>query len=312
MQKILFIVNPIAGNKDKQPVIDDIRRRLDEEKYISEFVFTQYQGHASELARETDAEIVVAIGGDGTVSEVAQSLCGTGKILGLIPCGSGDGLALHLGIRRNVADAVDTINGGLVIEMDYAEVCGKPFFCTAGMGIDALVSFKFAESGERGLKSYIIDALETWKNFRPEHYEIRTDGGSWSGEAAIVTIANANQWGNRAKIAPHASVSDGLLDVTIVKPFRNTDIPILADRLMHGTLDRSSLVETFRATEVKITRERPGPMHLDGDPCEMGTEICIKVIPAALRIIVPPEKKQSNSGPFQNRFLKTKLILNYG
>lgn len=290
MQKVLFIVNPIAGHRDKKSVIDIIRKNLNDIKYDPEFVLTTHPGHATELARETDAEIVVAVGGDGTVSEVALGLVETQKTCGIIPCGSGDGLALHLGIRRGVRDAVKAINGGLVVPMDYAEVCGHPFFCTFGMGLDALVSHKFAESGSRGLKTYIIEAFKVWKNFKPENFEIITDTDSWSGNAAMVTVANVNQWGNQAKIAPLASVSDGMLDVTVVKPFRNADIPVLAHMLMHGTLDRNPLVETFRASEVRIVRDRPGPVHIDGDPSEMGSEIILKVIPAALKVIIPFDK----------------------
>ena len=290
MQKVLFIVNPISGNRDKASVVDIVRRKLDKSRYISEFVYTEYQGHATELAASTDADIVVAVGGDGTVNEVARGVAGTQKIFGLIPCGSGDGLALHLGIRRNAEFAVDVINGGFVMAMDYAEVCGKPFFCTAGMGLDALVSYKFAQSSTRGLKSYIIDALKIEREFKPERYDIVSDGGNWSGQAAMVTVANVNQWGNHALIAPGASVSDGLLDISIVKPFHEADIPLLAHRLMHGTLYRSRLFETIRASEVKITRESPGPMHRDGDPCEMGTELFFKVIPSAMKVMIPIDK----------------------
>lgn len=287
MQKVLFIVNPISGNRDKTSVVDTVRRKLDKSRYTGEFVYTEHQGHATELAASTDADIVVAVGGDGTVNEVARGVAGTEKTLALIPCGSGDGLALHLGIHRNADFAVDVINGGFVMAMDYAEVCGEPFFCTAGMGLDALVSFKFAQSGTRGLKSYIIDALKIEKEFKPERYDIVSDGGSWSGQAAMVTVANVNQWGNHALIAPGASVSDGLLDISIVKPFHEADIPLLAHRLMHGTLGRSRLFETIRASEVKITREGPGPMHRDGDPCEMGAELLFKVIPSAMKVMIP-------------------------
>lgn len=290
MQKVLFIVNPIAGHRDKKSVIDIIRKNLNDIKYDPEFVLTTHPGHATELARETDAEIVVAVGGDGTVSEVAGGIAGTPKILGVIPCGSGDGLAFHLGIRRQVAEAVEVLNLGLTVAMDYAEVCGKPFFCTVGMGFDALVSYEFAMSESRGLKTYIYDALKIWREFKSEYYEICSDDVNWSGEASMITVANANQWGNRAKIAPLASVTDGLLDVIVIKPFKDADIPELAYRLMHGTLDHSHFVETFRVSEVKIIRAHPGPVHYDGEPFEMGNEIKVKVIPKALKVIIPFDK----------------------
>lgn len=290
MQKILFIVNPISGHKDKQPVVDVIIKRLNHTKYDCEFVNTEYQGHAMLLARNTDAEIVVAVGGDGTVDEVARGLAGSSKTLGIIPCGSGDGLALHLGIRRNVYDAVEVINAGLTVPMDYGMVDDKPFFCTVGMGIDAQVSYLFANSGKRGLKTYIVDAINVWKKFRPEKYTIVADGRKWSGDASIVTVANVNQWGNHAKIAPLASVSDGMLDVVIVKPFKTIDIPILAHRLFHGSMDRSQFVDTFRAAEIHISRESSGPTHRDGDPCSLGSDIDVMVVPSSLKIMIPFEK----------------------
>ena len=132
MKRITFIVNPVSGGKDKKKVLAAIDRYLDRSAFTYEVLETEKAGDATAWARESGADIVVAVGGDGTVSEVATGLLGTGKALGIIPCGSGDGLALHLGISRNPAKAVRALNGGRIVRIDTARLDGRPFFCTAG------------------------------------------------------------------------------------------------------------------------------------------------------------------------------------
>ena len=150
MKKILFIANPLSGGKDKELMLKDIDAAIDRQRFEPSFVFTEYPGHATSLAGDADAPIVVAVGGDGTVSEVAKGLAGTEKVMGIIPCGSGDGLALHLGISRNPLKALRTIQDGVSETMDYGKLDGNPFFCTAGFGLDAEVAWEFASSGKRG------------------------------------------------------------------------------------------------------------------------------------------------------------------
>ena len=163
MRRITFIVNPVSGGKDKKKVLAAIDR-------------------------------YVAVGGDGTVSEVAMGLLGTGKALGIIPCGSGDGLALHLGISRNPVKAVRALNAGRIARIDAARLDGRPFFCTAGVGLDADVAWDFARSSRRGLGTYISTAWGLWKHGdRAHRYVVETDAGTWSGPAVIITVGNANR-----------------------------------------------------------------------------------------------------------------------
>ena len=212
MQKICLIVNPISGGKDKKQLVQTILEHLDHQKYTAEVAWTQHAGHGTVLARSADADIVVAVGGDGTVSEVGQGLAGTGKALGIIPCGSGDGLALHLGIPRDPVKAVQILNTGDISPMDMARVNDRPFFCTTGVGFDAVVAWSFAQAGHRGLWTYIREAWKAWWSFQPEHYDLDIDGTRWSGRAFLITVGNCNQWGNQARITPEASVNDGLLE----------------------------------------------------------------------------------------------------
>ena len=290
MKRITFIVNPVSGGKDKQGVLAAIDRYLAPE-YSCEVLMTGKAGDATTWARESESDIVVAVGGDGTVSEVAQGLMGTGKALGIIPCGSGDGLALHLGISRNPAKAVRTLNAGCIARIDTARLDGRPFFCTAGVGLDADVAFEFAHSTKRGLGTYISPAWNLWMHQdRASRCVVETDAETWSGPAVIVTVGNANQWGNEARIVPKASLRDGLLDVTVVEPFTTWEIPWLATLLMTGKADRSRRVRMFRSAHVHIRRDHAGPAHLDGDPFEAGVDLDLEVVPGTLDVVVPPSR----------------------
>ena len=288
MKDICFIVNPISGGKDKSGIVASVRKHLDASLYRPAFHFTERAGEAETFAHDCRADIVVAVGGDGTVSEVARGLVGTGKTLGIIPCGSGDGLALHLGISRTPAKAVKTLNEAAEARIDVASLNGRPFFCTAGMGLDADVSLDFARSTQRGLGRYISLAWEEWKNHPGDLYTIKSDNEeTWSGKAVFVTVANANQWGNQARIAPMASLQDGLLDVIVVRPFATVEIPDLAARLMTGLAPTSRHFLHFSGAGFRITRQHPGAVHGDGDPFEDGTEFALSVAPAALKVLVP-------------------------
>lgn len=288
MERISFIVNPVSGGKDKENVLAAIGRYLDLSRYSYEVRQTRQAGDAAAWARESDADIVVAVGGDGTVSEVASGLLGTDKALGILPCGSGDGLALHLGISRSPAKAVRTLNDACVARIDAALLDGRPFFCTAGVGLDADVALDFASSGTRGLGTYVSKAWDKWthRDLR-DRYVVETDTETWAGPAVFVTVGNANQWGNEARILPKASLRDGLLDVTVVQPFSTLEIPDLAARLMAGKVETSHHVRTFRSAHVHVHRDHPGPAHCDGDPFEAGVDLRLEIVPGALDVIVP-------------------------
>lgn len=290
LKRITFIVNPISGGKDKHKVLAAIGRHLDLSSFSFEVLQTQRAGDATEMARASLSDFVVAVGGDGTVSEVAKGLLGSDKALGIIPCGSGDGLALHLGISRDPARAVKVLNGACTARIDAGQMDGRPFFCTAGLGLDAAVSLDFARSERRGLNTYITTAWEDWRHRCPETYVVETDTETWAGKALFVTVGNANQWGNEARIAPKASLCDGMLDVTVVQPFTTLEIPDLAARLMTGKADTSRHVRTFRSTRVHLHREHAGPAHYDGDPFEAGTDVDLGILPGALRVVVPPSR----------------------
>lgn len=278
---MLFIVNPISGKGRKERIIAHLKKKG------LEVVCTEYAGHAEKIAREATQRVIVAVGGDGTVNEVARGIVGTDKILGIIPCGSGDGLALHLGVSRHYKRALNTILEGKTTSIDSAEINGKAFFSVCGVGFDALVSERFANSGKRGLLNYIEQGLNTWKTYVPEKYLINIDGKEWENDAALITVGNSSQWGNNAKIAPLADINDGMLDITIVDMFGTVDLPALAYLLMTGHLDHNNKVHCHRGKHITISRKTSGPAHADGDWFNAGTTLEIKILPESLNVIIP-------------------------
>ena len=287
MRKLLFIANPLSGGINKKELLQQVEKTL---RHPYEVVFSERPGHATELARKTDADIVVAVGGDGTVNEVANGLIGTEKVLAIVPCGSGDGLALHLGISRDPEKAVETLNGGIITDMDCGLMDEKPFFSVAGVGLDADVAWQFAASSHRGLLTYIRLAWRLWIHYRPQQYTINIDGQVIAGPAVFVTVGNSNQWVNQARIADLASVQDGLLDLVIVRPFPTWMVPNLVWKLMRGEAHTSRYVENYTGKHILIDRMAPGPAHFDGDPIRKGTHLEIKVVPHALRVLIPRDR----------------------
>ena len=193
-KRIIFIINPISGTQKKDDFPELIDQMLDHSKFDIELRFTEYRGHAAEIARQSAADgidVVVAVGGDGTVNEVARSLVHTNTALGIIPCGSGNGLARHLCIPIDVRGSLQLINNCAIESFDYGVINGQPFFCTCGMGFDAFISLKFAEAGKRGPITYIENVLKEGLKYRPETYEIVDDSGTTRYRAFLIACANA-------------------------------------------------------------------------------------------------------------------------
>lgn len=299
-KKILFIINPISGTAAKAQIPGKIEKYLDQERFDYEIRNTEYAGHATRLATQAahdGIDIVVAIGGDGTVNEVARALVHTHTALGIIPSGSGNGLARHLLIPLNVRKSIDIINRCEIHELDYGVINGYPFFCTCGMGFDAFVSQKFAETGKRGPITYIQKVLEEGVTYKPETYEICIDGDTTVYKAFLISCANASQYGNNAYIAPQASMSDGLMDVIIMEPFDVIEAPQIAIDMFSKTLDKSSKIKTMQTKHLHVHRSQPGVIHYDGDPVESGEDIDIHLEERGIRIIVNPEGDKSERQP---------------
>lgn len=298
---IIFVVNPISGTEGKEAIIKNINNSIDRKKYDFEIVKTAYAGHAEEIARNAArlfTDIIVAVGGDGTVNEIARGIIHTDSALGIIPCGSGNGLARHLQISSDPLEAIDIINRGHQICIDYGKINNIPFFCTCGVGFDAFVSLKFADSGKRGPMTYIQNTLKESLTYKPETYEIENEEMSLKHKAFLIACANASQYGNNAYIAPHASLTDGLLDITILEPFTVLDVPSLAFRLFNKTIDQDSRIKTYQTKKVTIHRAQPAVIHVDGDPIIEEAELNVEIVPKGLNVITTPEEEKREPQTF--------------
>lgn len=302
MKQIVFIVNPISGKGKRGDVGALIEQHLDHTRFEPQVIFTKYAGHAEEIAASAanrGVDIVVAVGGDGTVNEVARALVHTDTALAILPCGSGNGLARHLQIPMEMEAAIEIINKDCIHTLDYGRINGIPFFCTCGMGFDAFLSQKFAEAGERGFSTYIKKTLTDGLRYKPETYtilSINADGKEeeLSQKAFLITCANATQFGNNAMIAPQASMKDGLLDIVVIEPFNALQAPVIAVQLFNGKLQSNSHVKSFRACELTIRRNGEGPVHCDGDPFTTGADINVKIVPQSFKVVVNPNAKGHN------------------
>lgn len=285
---ILFIINPISGGKKKYKIPSLIDAYLDKNKFNANFSLTEYVGHASEIAEEAankNFDIIVAVGGDGTVNEVAPIVMKLNKILGIIPFGSGNGLARFLKIPMDAKKAIQVINAFNTQVIDAAKLNNRYFFNMAGMGFDAHISSAFAGKKGRGLKGYIEMFLKEMNSYQSQNYQIEIDGKHLERKAYVISIANSSQYGNNVHISPKSSLTDGLLDVCVVKPFPLYKLPILAYQMISKTTDQHDMVEIIRGKKIRITRQTEDSIHLDGEPLIMGQKIDIDVMPAALTII---------------------------
>ena len=299
-KEITFIINPISGTHSKDELPELIETVLDHEQFTSELCFTEYKGHASEIAKACADEgkaIVVAVGGDGTVNEVARSLTHTNTALAIIPCGSGNGLARHLCLPLDAKKAVETINACKIEDFDYGIINGLPFFCTCGMGFDAFISLKFAEAGKRGPITYVENVLKEGLKYKPETYEVSDESGAKRYKAFLIACANASQYGNNAYIAPGATMKDGEMDVVIMEPFDVLDAPQIAADLFMKTFGNNSKIKTFRAKQIHIHRNAPGAIHFDGDPIMTDADIDVHIEHNGIKIVTNPEAIEDASQP---------------
>ncbi len=306
-KSIVFILNPVSGSHGKEDIPGIIDETLDKDIFDCQIRLTEYAGHAAEIARECVAEnidVVVAVGGDGTVNEVARSLAHSDTALGIIPCGSGNGLARHLCIPMDIRKAIGIINRCKIEPLDYGIINDMPFFCTCGMGFDAFISLKFAEAGKRGPITYVENVLKEGLKYKPETYEVEDETGAKKYKAFLIACANASQYGNNAYIAPKATMTDGLMDVIIMEPFDVFDAPQISLDLLNKTLNKNSKIKTFRAKRIHIHRSKPGAIHYDGDPIMTGSDIDVHIEEKGIKIVINPDITEDTCQPnfFLNAF----------
>ena len=287
---ICFIVNPVSGRKTKQDISEIIRSGINRNKYEYKICLTKSAGHAVQLSKEaveSGTDIVVAVGGDGTINEVASQVIHSETIFGIIPLGSGNGLARHLGIPLSVPRAIQLINEANNTFIDTATINGKPFVSIAGIGFDALVARKFSKSKRRGFFSYLRIATEEFISYKPKKYLLQfNDGKRLEVRAFFISFANSSQFGYNTSIAPNAKLDDGKLDVCIVQKPRIFDVPTVANLLLLKRIHKSPLVKIIPSSGLHVTRSKRA-VNLDGEAVKLKKKLEIKVKPLSLKIIIP-------------------------
>ena len=264
-----------------------IRERWPAEMEIAECGSLSELDSVIQRAQDDGFDAVIAVGGDGTVHEVAKRLIDRPMALGVIPTGSGNGFARHLALPIDTRQAIDACAHGRVTTIDTAAVNTHVFLGVMGVGFDAYIAHRFAASTARGFRTYVREGLLAFRRYRPEEYQIEIDGQTLTERAFIVAVANSSQYGNNARIAPDASLRDGLLDLVIIREASIVSTPFLLARLFAGTLRNSPMVGVMRGTRFVIRRGAEGAAHLDGEPIMLPATLDVRVQPATLRVLVP-------------------------
>jgi YegS/Rv2252/BmrU family lipid kinase len=287
---IVFIVNPKSGVERQKEISRAVTAHLDPKRYTHEILNTQYAKHGTELAREAaekGAYAVVAVGGDGSVNDIVLGLIGTDTILGIIPKGSGNGMARTMGIPLDVAAAVQLINRGKVGTIDVGYANEQLFVSNAGVAFDALISKKFAKSKKRGLMVYSWLVTKYLWLYKTWNFDITIDGKKLQENAFMVNVANGTQFGYNFRIAPMARYDDGILDIIIIRKFPKILGGLIAFRAMTGTIAQSPYVQHHTGKEITISHPSLSLMQTDGDAHPCSNSITFRVVPGAQRVLVP-------------------------
>lgn len=290
-KKIIFIVNPISGHHNKNHFPNLVESSIDKNKYDYTIVFTEYANHATELtmkAIEDGYEYIAAVGGDGTINEVAKCMIDKEQTLVIIPFGSGNGLARHLGLPFKVEKLIkDVINNGKKYKIDTATMNGVPFISLAGIGFDAMIADYFAKDENRGFLTYAKLITEKYPNYRQKEYTlILDDKTTIECKPFFVTFANSSQFGYNAEISPKASVQDGFLDVCIFKKPNILEVPIVATYFLAKQIDKSNFIDIYKAKKIQVIRKVDEVANVDGEPVEMSKDIIVEIKPLSLNILL--------------------------
>ena len=290
-RKLIFIVNPISGNHNKNNFPNLVDNYIDKNKYEYDIVYTERTNHATELtmkAIEDGFEYIAAVGGDGTINEVARCLIGKKQILIIVPLGSSNGLARHLELPFKPERLItEVINNGDVFKIDTATMNGVPFISIAGIGFDALIADYFSKDGNRGFRTYAKLVTEEYHNFKPKEYTLVLDNDKTIVcKPFFVTFANSSQFGYNAEISPKASVQDGLLDVCIFKKPNIIEVPIVATYFITKQIDKSNFIDIYKAKKISVIREIEDVVNIDGEAVPMCKDICVEINPLSLNILL--------------------------
>jgi len=289
LKKIAFIINPISGKGKQKNIPQLIDQYLDRKKFDYQIFNSNYAGHISALTKEIIAkgfEIIVVIGGDGSINEVFTHLIHTNIIFGIIPRGSGNGLARFLKIPMNPTKAIKLINQMPVQEIDTAEINGHPFISIAGVGFDAHVANMFSGNGKRGFWSYLKITFSTYFSYEEKTYTVSlNDEEEKKIQAMMICFANSNQFGNNAIISPKAKMNDGRIDVCVVNKLPFWNFPYSIFLVFSGLVEKSNYYKRYEVKKLRIKSNDKLVVNIDGEPIQMDAEIELNVIPLSIKII---------------------------
>ena len=294
-KRLLVIINPISGVGRQKTIEKVLAQHLDHSRFDYDIRYTERAGHATDIAREGSAqgyEAVIAVGGDGSINEVAKGLIGTGTTMGIIPCGSGNGMARHMHLPLTPEKAVEVINKYHTEDIDTIDVNGHSYVSIAGVGFDAFVARRLRLTKKRGFAGYARIMFTEYPRYKAKEYRMIIDGKECSHKALMVSVANSSQFGFNAAIAPTASLTDGLLDVCIVEKVPYLELPITAEMLlMSHNFEKSEHVEIIQAKEVTILNNDYRWINYDGEALKLDTELHFKIVPKSLNVICHGEKE---------------------
>ena len=289
-RKIILIINKFAGHRKKHSTaVYRVVSVLQENGCEVEYSYTNHPGHATELASEAAIkgfDLVVAVGGDGTMNEVAQGLIGTSTPMGIIPMGSGNGLARDLGISMDIKKSARLLVEGSIKQIDVCRINSQRFLCTSGIGFDAQVADKMAKAPTRGFLRYIQLTLKESIAFKPFKIKMKVNDILIEKPVFLITFANARQFGNNALIAPKADISDGLIDVVVVKPFPKIWLPVFGVGLFLGIIPKLPFVDCYKAKQLELEFADTPFFHFDGEPGKLNIPATISVDSEKLFVVV--------------------------
>ncbi|MBQ5402889.1 MAG: diacylglycerol kinase family lipid kinase [Bacteroidales bacterium] len=277
--KILFIINPISGIGKQRKIEGLIEKNLNKEKFDYQIRYTQYAGHATKIAEESIGvfDVVTAVGGDGSINEIAKKLAGTETALAIIPCGSGNGLARALGIPVMPNLAIKYLNKAEFKMIDTCEVNKKFFLSLAGAGYDSQVARRYQYLEGRGFKTYFKAILGSFFNYKPLEYTLNIDGKILVRKALLVTVCNSSQYGYGFKISPNAELDDGLMDVVIVKKPQLWRVPFVLLNVMLGRAHKSKCFEIIQCRKIELMGNKKGWVNLDGETLKLDKSLEFEV-----------------------------------
>lgn len=293
MKHIAFIINPKSGKGSKDSLVNKIQKITSDLDFKLEAYFTKETGHATDLAKNLVGKYdsIFAVGGDGTVNEIAKGLLGSETPLGILPSGSGNGFARHLRIPMNEIKAFNSLIDGNVVSVDTWLAGRIPFFMLCGLGFDSHIAKKISGLKQRGPQIYVRLVFNEFLKFNPKEISIEWEGGSYSGKPFLVNLANGSQFGNNMKIAPKASIKDGYLDLGIIEKVPLHMIPEIIIRMRNGTLNSFRFYKSFRAKEFLVRSDYNG-INIDGEYQRGDKEFTVKLSPEYLKVLIPKGKEE--------------------